>query len=247
MEEEKNKTLPAAARAPRLAEICAVMTAWLQENAMSRADGRHGGSIYDLDLDGSDFSDVGIDGSVDLGELAALLISAERGRCAAATSPPVLVLIFSEIPQREPEVVNGTMIHGPESELLLKNCSDHDALAPTFRIAVGRYTVFSSPHQHIGPRAEVRMVYGVADLERKESLTVTYFGRLRELLDKVFMETDGCQDDGNYLTAGITIEYKDSIGNSFASQMRLRHYPDIFGMPIIEPVAGPARQTVTGG
>jgi len=163
---------------------------------------------------------------------------------ALASQPPVLVLVFSEIPQRKPEYIDGVMnIYGLDSELVMKNCSDHEAFVPTFRLAIGRYTVFSWPHQEIGPRAESRMIYGVADLKRNTSASIQYFGKLRSLLDQVFNQTDDCQNGDDYLRADIAIEYKDARGNSFASRMRLRHHPDMFGMPIIEPLTAPMQQS----
>jgi len=167
----------------------------------------------------------------------------ENTESALTSRRPVLVLVFSEIPQRQQEYIDGVMnIYGPDSELVMKNCSDYDAFVPTFRLAIGRYTVFSTPHQEIGPRAEARMVYGIADLKRNTSASIQYFGKLRSLLDEVFNQTDDCRNGDDYLRADIAIEYKDARGNSFASRMRLRHHPDMFGMPIIEPLTAPIQQ-----
>jgi hypothetical protein len=152
--------------------------------------------------------------------------------------------VFSEIPQRKPEYIDGVMnTYGLDSELVIKNCSDYDAFVPTFRVAIGRYTVFSTPHQEIRARAEARMIYGVADLKNNTSASIEYFGKLRSLLDEVFNQTDDCLGGRDYLKADIAIEYKDARGNSFASRMRLRHHPNTFGMPIIEPLTAPTQQS----
>lgn len=156
-----------------------------------------------------------------------------------ARSPrPAIGLVFSEVPPRSPEMIDGVMVSNfRESDLLVRNGPGHDAYEVYLdAVDIGKFYIGTTGVvDFIRSNQETRLQYSVWHYDETDGSAIgelKYVHRLRGLLEAVFKSQENEED---IALVPLKLVYRDCFGNKYETTFTLHYHSQIKSLPRIVP------------